>query len=468
MTLADITTRIGCPPPPPALAAREVSGYSIDSRTAREGNLFFAVRGERFDGHRFVPEALGRGVLAAVVEEPVEADAGRLLTVGDTLGALQGLAARVLEEWDGTTVAITGSAGKTTTKELTARVLSAAGATHKSAGNLNNYYGLPLSILEMVSNGRAAAEFEHAVFEMGMSTPGEIRRLTQIAPPDVGVVTLVAPAHAEFFDDGIEGIARAKAELVEGIVSGGVSVLNADDERVARMSTLRSDVRTVTFGLDGERDVTARDVVPEGLSGSRFRLVMPDGEAEVSLPLVGRHNLMNALAAAGVGVALGLAPALVARALAGAAPAKMRGEVVRLANGAVVIDDSYNSNPRALDEMIGALRALPGGGRRIVIAGEMLELGSESAELHRKAGRSAAVAVDTLIGVRGDARHLVEGAREGGLAEAHFVETPEEAAAALAGTLGRGDVVLVKGSRGVATDRAVAALVEALGREGTH
>jgi UDP-N-acetylmuramoyl-tripeptide--D-alanyl-D-alanine ligase len=465
MTLADVATRLGCEVPP--LAERTVAGFSIDSRTAREGDLFFAVRGERFDGHDFVPKALERGALAAVVDRPVDAGADRLLAVSDTLAALQSLATRVLEAWGGTTVAITGSAGKTTTKELTARVLSAAGPTHKSAGNLNNAYGLPLSILEMVSDGRRTPDFQYAVFEMGMSTPGEIRRLTEIAPPKVGVVTLVAPAHAEFFEDGIEGIARAKAELVEGIVSGGVSVLNADDERVARMAALRPDVRAVTFGLDGERDVTARDVVSEGLSGSRFRLVTPEGEADVSLPLVGRHNLMNALAAAGVGVALGLAPALVAAALTGAAPAKMRGEIVRLANGAVVIDDSYNSNPRALGEMIAALRSLPGGGRRIVVAGEMLELGSESAQLHREAGRSAAHGVDLLVGVRGDARHLVEGAIEGGIKSALFVETPEEAAAALAGMLGPWDVVLVKGSRGVATDRAVAALVDAFGREGT-
>jgi UDP-N-acetylmuramoyl-tripeptide--D-alanyl-D-alanine ligase len=468
MTLADVAARIGCDAPPPSLAEREVSGYSIDSRTAREGNLFFAVRGERLDGHAYVSAALEKGALAAVVDTPVAVDADRLLTVGDTLGALQGLAKRVLAEWDGTTVAITGSAGKTTTKELTARVLSAAGPTHKSAGNLNNWYGLPLSILEMFSDGRAASDFEYAVLEMGMSMSGEIRRLTEIAPPKIGVVTLVAPAHAEFFEDGIEGIARAKAELVEGIVSGGVAVLNADDERVSRMATLRSDVRTMTFGLDGERDVTARDVATEGLSGSRFRLVTPSGDADVSLPLVGRHNLMNALAAAGVGVALGLAPGLVAEALAGAAPAKMRGEVVRLANGAVVIDDSYNSNPRALREMIAALRALPGGGRRIVVAGEMLQLGAESSELHRDAGRLAAEGVDVLIGVRGDARHLVEGAKEAGIAEAVFVETPEEAAERLEGALGPGDVVLVKGSRGVATDRAVAALVRAIGREGTH
>jgi UDP-N-acetylmuramoyl-tripeptide--D-alanyl-D-alanine ligase len=450
-----------------------VTGFSIDSRTAREGDLFFAVRGERFDGHAFVSAALERGAVAAVVDEPVDvaeaAGGARLLRVGDTLGALQELARSVLAEWKGTIVGVTGSAGKTTTKELVARVLSAAGPTHKSAGNLNNAYGLPLSALEMVSGGRAASEFDYAVFEMGMSTPGEIRRLTEIAPPRVGVVTLVAPAHAEFFEDGIEGIARAKAELVEGIVSGGVAVLNADDERVARMAGLRSDVRAITFGLEGERDVTARDVVPEGLSGSRFRLVTPDGQADVSLPLVGRHNLMNALAAAGVGVALGLASGLVAESLAAASPAKMRGEVVRLANGAVVVDDSYNSNPRALAEMISALRSVPCAGRRIVVAGEMLELGSQSAELHHAAGRAAAEAgVDRLVGVRGDARHLVEGAREAGLDEAVFVETPEEAAGKLVGTLGPGDVVLVKGSRGVATDRAVAALVRAFGREGAR
>jgi UDP-N-acetylmuramoyl-tripeptide--D-alanyl-D-alanine ligase len=449
-----------------AIAATEIAGYSIDSRTARAGDLFFALRGERLDGHAFVGAAIERGAVAAVVERPVEGvTAERLVTVDDSLDALQRLARRVLADWGGPVVGITGSAGKTTTKDLTARVLSTAGPTHKSVGNLNNAYGLPKSVLEMVSDGRSASDYRFCVLEMGMSTPGEIRRLTELAPPAVGVVTIVAPVHTEFFEDGIEGVARAKAELVEGIVPGGTAVLNADDERVARMASLRSDVDVVRYGLGPEADVTARDLELEGIGGSRFRLVTPDGDAEVTLPLVGRHNVTNALAAAGAGRALGLGVAEIAGALSHAEPSKMRGQVVRLANGATILDDSYNSSPKAFEAMVAALAGVRGARRRVIVAGEMLELGPESETMHRDAGAFAAHAgVDRLVGVRGDARALVEAARDAGMGDAAtFVETPEAAAELLAGELRAGDVILVKGSRGVATDRVVASLVARFG-----
>lgn len=469
MNVAEAAARMGAGNPADAVAATSIAGYSIDSRTVREGDLFFAVRGERHDGHDFVSAALDRGAVAAVVSRTVDgAPADRLLMVEETLAALQQLAHRVVVDWGGPVVGITGSAGKTTTKDLTATVLAAAGPTHKSVGNLNNAFGLPKSVLEMVSDGRSAADYRYCVLEMGMSTPGEIRRLTELAPPSVGVVTIVAPVHTEFFEDGIEGVARAKAEMVEGIVPNGTAVLNNDDERVRRMAELRSDLRIVRYGLEPGADVTAEGLELAGFEGSRFRLVTPSGAADVRLPLVGRHNVMNALAAAGVGVALDLAPELVAEALSHAAPSKMRGQVVRLANGVTVLDDSYNSSPRALEAMVSTLASLEGVARRVVVAGEMLELGAESEQMHRAVGGTVARAgIDLLVGVRGDARALVDAAREAGMGDsAVFVESPEAAADLLTERLVAGDVVLVKGSRGVATDRVVARLVETYGTGG--
>ena len=469
MNVGEAARRMGAGWPAGAVTAIEIDGFGIDSRTARKGDLFFAVRGERHDGHDFVAEALGRGAAAAVVSRAVEAvPPERLVAVDDTLVALQQLAQTMLAEWAGPVVGVTGSAGKTTTKDLAARVLAAAGPTHKSAGNLNNAYGLPLSVLEMASRGRRPSDYRFCVFEMGMSTPGEIRRLTELAPPKVAVVTLVAPVHTEFFEDGVEGVARAKAEIVEGLLTGGTAVLNVDDERVARMADLRRDVEVLRYGFGREAAVTARDLAPAGLGGSRFRLVTPAGEADVRYPLVGRHNVANALAAAAAGIALGLGAEPIADALSSAEPSKMRGQVVRLANGATVIDDSYNSSPQALEAMVDAIAGVEAR-RRIVVAGEMLELGAESAAMHRETGRRVAEAgVDAVVGVRGDARALVEGAREAGLSDldAIYVETPEEATDALSGVLRNGDLVLVKGSRGVATDRTVARLVELFGLGG--
>ena len=469
MNVGEAARRMGAGWPADAVTAIEIDGFGIDSRTARKGDLFFAVRGERHDGHDFVAEALARGAVAAVVSRPVDGVAPeRLVAVEDPLAALQQLAQTMLAEWGGPIVGVTGSAGKTTTKDLTARVLAAAGPTHKSVGNLNNAYGLPLSVLEMASEGRRPSGYRFCVLEMGMSTPGEIRRLTELAPPKVAVVTLVAAVHTEFFEDGVEGVARAKAEIVEGLVTGGTAVLNADDHRVARMAELRHDVEVLRYGFGPEAAVTARELRPEGLGGSRFLLATPAGEAEVRYPLVGRHNVSNALAAAGAGIALGLGAEPIAEALSSAEPSKMRGQVVRLANGATVIDDSYNSSPRALEAMVDAVSGIEAR-RRIVVAGEMLELGVESAAMHRATGRRLAESgVDAVVGVRGDARALVEGAREAGLSEydAIYVETPEDAAEALSGVLLDGDLVLVKGSRGVATDRTVARLVEVYGPGG--
>ncbi|HSB08389.1 MAG TPA: UDP-N-acetylmuramoyl-tripeptide--D-alanyl-D-alanine ligase [Blastocatellia bacterium] len=454
------------------LAERKPAAYSIDSRTIEEGALFFAIRGANHDGHHYVADAIGRRALAAVVSRDfIDSEFARqldpqraaLLMVDDTLAALQSVAAAVLKSWQGKVVAVTGSLGKTTTKEMIAAMLSRVGRVVKTTGNLNNDFGVPLSVLKMESAGRHAADFDYAVLEMGMNHKGEIARLTRIAPPDVGIVTIVAPAHLEFFAS-LDEIAEAKSEMVSGIVAGGVAVLNADDERVARMAALRADITSVLFGIEREADVRAIGIDPRNLAGSRFVLVTPRGQIEAFVPFPGRHNLYNALAAAAVADHYGTPLQEIAAALAETQAPKMRGEVVRFRDGFTIIDDSYNSNPRALIEMVSTLCANASGSRRIVVAGEMLELGKEGARLHREAGREIArLGVDKLIGVRGLAREVVAGAREAGMsaAGAVFADSPEEAARILIRELRPGDLVLVKGSRGVKTE----VVVESVKRE---
>ncbi|HYN85915.1 MAG TPA: UDP-N-acetylmuramoyl-tripeptide--D-alanyl-D-alanine ligase [Pyrinomonadaceae bacterium] len=456
---------------------KEIRGFSIDSRTAAGGELFFALSppdyarhgftGSEFtDAHRFIPQALSEGVLAAVaLRERVRGDAelealrGRLLLVDDCIGALQELAHGVVTEWGRPVVGITGSAGKTTTKDLAAHVLGVSGRrVLRSKKNYNNELGLPLSVLQMVSEGGRPDEFDVAVLEMGMSTPKEIARLCEIAPPDVGVELLVAPAHLEFFGT-IEAIAESKAQLVEGLKPGGTAVLNADDERVAAMRSRHTTGPVMTFGIENPSDVTAVNIEGARLGLTRFVLRTPLGESEAELAMPGRHNLMNALAAAAVATCFGVRPEEIAEALRTAAPSEMRGEVLRFRAGFTVLDDSYNSNPRSLLSMVESV-AQGGGGvkRKLVVAGEMLELGPGAASLHREAGREIAnLGVDVLWGVRGLASEIVAGAREAGMAEeaTRLFESSDEAAAALADELREGDLVLVKGSRGVQTDRVV-------------
>ena len=445
------------------LAEREPIGYSIDSRTIRAGELFFAVRGENYDGHRFVGDAIASRALAAVVSRDfLDSDPGRqidphkaaLILVDDTLAALQFLAYTVLKSWHGDVVAITGSLGKTTTKEMIAAMLARIGRVVKTTGNLNNYYGLPLSVLKMESDGKHAVDFDYAVLEMGMNHKGEIARLTAIAPPDVGVVTIVAPAHLEFFNS-IDEIADAKAEMVTGVTAGGTAVLNADDERVARMSRMRDDVSSLTFGIEHNADVMASEIRQEGVGGSSFLLSTRHGQIEARVPLPGRHNIYNALAAASVADLYETPLEEIAAALAETSAPSMRGEVVVFREGFTVIDDSYNSNPRALFEMVATVCANRESKRKVVVAGEMLELGASGPELHREAGRQIArLGTDFLIGVRGLAEEIVAGAREAGMndEDAVFTATPEEAAEMMIVEARAGDLILVKGSRGVKTE----------------
>lgn len=458
---------------------KEIIDFSIDSRSVNAGELFFALSQEDYaragfngtfaDGHQYIQDAFARGAVAAVArKDRVRGDQGlialkdRLLLVDDAIAALQMLAHRVYESWNKPVVAITGSAGKTTAKELTAHLLNNTGwRVLKSERNYNNGLGLPLSVLRMVSEGRSPRRFDVAVLEMGMSSPThEIQRLCQITPPDIAVELMVAPVHLEYLGS-IENIAAAKAELVEGLKPGGTAVLNADDEWVIKMRDKHKG-RTVTFGIDSPADVTAKEIDTGHLGLIRFRLQTPLGEAQATLHMSGRHNLMNALAAAAVATCFEVRPEQIAESLNTAKPPDMRGEVLDFASGFRVVDDSYNSNPRSLINMVRTItEAGSNSRRRIVIAGEMLELGPDEAELHREAGREIGRAgVDVLWGVRGLAAQIVEGAVEVGLNQTSFFETSDAAALAIVAEVKEGDLVLVKGSRGVATDKIVRAIRE--------
>lgn len=464
MQLDEITKILGANPV--EAGGREPLGYSIDSRTVRAGDLFFAIKGEKHDGHRFVGDVFSKGAIAAVVARDfMPSAAGELIRVDDTLVALQSLASSVIRSWQGRLVAITGSAGKTTTKDLAAGVLARIGRVIKTTGNLNNAYGLPLSILKMEADGAHAADFDFAVLEMGMNHKGELAELTGIAPPDLGVVTNVAAVHLEFFSS-VDEIADAKAEMILGVKPNGAAVLNADDERVARMRHLRNDIKFRAFGIERQADVMAREIKAATLGSTGFLLTTPRGSVETRLPLVGRHNLYNALAAATVADYYGAPLEQIADALAHSSSSKMRGEVLRFDEGFTLIDDSYNSNPRALVEMVRTVSASEDYERKIIVAGEMLELGESGPELHRETGRQiAALGVDALIGVRGLAREMVAGARAGGMNEqsAIFCATPEEAAELLAREARPGDLILVKGSRGVKTEIVVERLKQKAG-----
>lgn len=435
--------------------ATTAMGYSIDSRTLQPGDLFFAIHGERFDGHDFVAAAFERGACAAVVARgrarslPDAARNEPLLVVDEPAGALQRLSAGVRRQWGKRVVGITGSAGKTTTKDAVAAVLGTRFSVLKSQGNLNNHFGLPLQLLKL------DAEHDVAAIEMGMSAAGEIAALCRIAAPDWGVVTNVGHAHAEFFPDGIAGIARAKYELVEALPHNGVAFLNCDDIYVSQFGRDFAG-KAVYFGRGPCADPRAEGVEALGAEGITMYVRAGERRCELHLRLPGEHNAANALAAIAVGVEAGIPLEACCAALEALRPEDKRGQVLTI-RGATIVNDSYNSNPEALHSMITMLKKMPAQ-RRILVAGEMLELGPAAAALHRESGKEAALAgIEVVIGVRGNARSLVEAADKWG-AEGLFVETPEAAGAWLRENLRAGDAVLLKASRGVRLERALEGL----------
>ncbi len=448
LTLSKIAEFISAKGDFPAEAEEVIEGYSIDSRTVGAGQLFFAVKGERLDGHDFVQQAFEKGAVAAVVgKEQLRryANKARLLAVEDTLVALQTLAKAVRKLWGKTLVGVTGSAGKTTTKEAIAHVLSARFRVLKSEGNFNNHFGLPLMLLKLEPG------YEVAVIEMGMSHPGEIRALATIAHPEIGVVTNVAPVHLEFFDS-LAGIARAKYELIESLPANGTAVLNSDDDYVSQFGRGFKG-KIVMYGTRPTADVRAEKIQSKGREGIEFDVVIGGVREHAVLPLVGEHNVLNALAAVSVGLERGMKPSEVVAALATLAPADKRGQVLQVGN-ITVINDCYNSNPKALDAMVDALARMAAK-RRIVVAGEMLELGPAGEEMHRQAGEQIALKkIDALLGVRGLAEAMVVAAKQAGM-RAEFVADSEEAGEWLAREARDGDAVLLKASRGVKLEKAL-------------
>lgn len=445
-----------------------LAGVSIDSRAVRPGELFIAIRGPRFDGHAYVVQALAAGALAAVVQRAAFADfsdeiRSRLFPVDDTLVALQQLARAVLREWRAASpsrrvAAITGSAGKTTVKEILAALLGSRVRVLKSEGNLNNEYGLPLTLLRLEDADDAV------VVELGMSRRGELARLAALVEPKIGVVTCVAAVHLEFFSS-VDEIALAKRELIDGLAGPApVAVLNADDARVTRFGEgFRG--RVLTFGIGPAANFRAENIENRGMDGSSWDYVSPAGRVRISLSLPGRHNILNALAAMAAASEWHISPADAASVLRAIHPANMRGELIQFASGFAVVNDAYNSNPAALSSAAEALAATPGYRRRLIAAGEMRELGPSSGELHRECGREMARTgnVDWIFAVSGDAKEILAGAIAAGFPsrQTRFFASSAEAAEFLTDFLEPGDLLLVKGSRSIRMEAIVGALMGA-------
>jgi UDP-N-acetylmuramoyl-tripeptide--D-alanyl-D-alanine ligase len=431
------------------------SGVSIDTRTLQEGNLFFAIRGPHQDGHRFIPDALSRGALGIVAAQDYEypgrfPDSRAFIKVEDTHQALKHLATAVRRGWPGILVAITGSMGKTTTREFIAQILQSEFRVYRTPRNYNNLFGLPLALLGL------QLDSDIGIFEMGMSAPGEIAEMCRIAAPDMGVLTNVAPVHLEFFDS-LENIAQAKAELVDALPAKGTLIYNTDDPLVREIAG-RHPGPFISFGLSDSADVRADAIEIVALNKTRFMLSCDGMARPAAVPFAGTHYVMNALAAVAAGRQYNIALAQIIETLAKLQQVSMRGPALSFKDGFTAIDDSYNSNPRALMQMIDVLAGVPSFSRRILVAGEMLELGSQSDALHFECGVLAARRqLDLVLGIQGAAREIVRAFRESGGPdrEAHFFPDSDRAADFVCDTVRAGDLLLIKGSRGVHTERIV-------------
>ena len=425
-------------------AAEPITGWSVDTRSLEPGDLFFALKGPVHDGNAYIDAALDRGASAVIAERSADHSASRpVLVVQDSLLALRQIASWARNQWAGDVIGVTGSAGKTSTKDVIAALLSVRLRAGKTYGNFNNHVGLPLSILRMAEDSQVA------VLELGMNHAGEIRDLTQIARPRVGVVTNVGHAHIEFFDS-IDGIAAAKRELIESLPSDGIAVLNSDDPRVARFSEAHPG-RTIAFGLGENAEVRAEDVQMTR-AGARFRV----GGLKFETSLTGRHGIRNILAGIVVSGLYGIDAADLISAVRDLKPGHMRGDRVCY-HGMELLNDCYNSNPDAAMSMVDVLRETPAV-RRIAVLGEMLELGRWSESLHRDVGRYvAASGIDVLVGLRGAARAMADAAIDAGLpaSAAYFFDDPAEAGYRLRAMAREGDAILFKGSRGTHVERAL-------------
>jgi UDP-N-acetylmuramoyl-tripeptide--D-alanyl-D-alanine ligase len=426
--------------------AIESSSVVIDSREVRPDSVFFAIKGERLDGHQFLAQALAtaRGAVVARVPETVSADKG-IIQVADTTEALQRLAKSIRERRDFTLIGITGSAGKTTTKEMIATLIATERRTHKSWGNFNNQIGAPLCLDNVPDDA------EVVVSEMGMNHKGEIAQIAGLMRPDVGVYTNIGPVHIEFFGT-VEKIAEAKRELLENLREGGTVVVNNDNEHVVRISSDYAGPK-VTYGIDHDADFHATNIRERGLLGSHFTL----GDRELDLALPGRHNLENLLAAIATARTVGISWDGIVRGVRNVKPAYHRGVIVEW-RGATIYDDTYNSNPYALKRALELMTQADVRGRRIAVIGDMLELGEQELQFHRDSGKAIPASIDVIVGVGKRTNALLEGAREAGHANVHHFDDAQSAGEFLKNEIREGDLVLIKGSRGVGLDKIVTML----------
>lgn len=429
------------------------SSFNIDSRLSQPGELFFAIVAKR-NGHDFVPDAFAKGARGAVVSQDIAPASPSLaiVRVPDTVTALQALARSVLAEHAPKVVGITGSIGKTTTKEFTAALLSPCFKVLKSEGNFNNHLGLALSLLKLQPEQKAA------VLEMGTSGPGEIRTLTRIAPPDIAVITNINPVHLEFFHT-LEAIALAKEEILDGAKESATAVLNGDDPLVQKIAREWRG-RRLSFGFSPACDVRASGLRKLGADGMIFELSLEGRAKPVRFPFFYEEYLSNLLAAVGAGHALSVPFEAMTDEIPRLSPLSGRGGLIRLGRSLQIIDDSYNSNPRALEAALRGLTSLPAK-RRVAVLGDMLELGPAEADFHRQAGRQvAANGWDLLLTVGPLARHIAEGAVSAGMPKAKIITfaNSDEAAARISALIEDGDLILVKGSHGMKTERVVVRL----------
>jgi UDP-N-acetylmuramoyl-tripeptide--D-alanyl-D-alanine ligase len=435
-----------------------IDSVVIDSREVKADSVFFAITGERLDGHQFLAQALttARGAVVSNVPEDVPADKG-IVRVADTTVALQNLARSIRERYPFTLIAITGSAGKTTTKEMIATLVASERRTFKSWGNFNNLIGCPLCI------DNTPDDAEVVVSEMGMNHKGEIAQLAGLLRPDVGVYTNIGPVHIEFFGT-IEKIAEAKRELLENVKPGGTIILNADNPYVMDISR-GFEGRKVTYGLDHEADFRGVNIRERGLLGTSFEVA--DHSFALSLP--GRHNLENLLAAIATARAIGISWEGIERGVSDLKPAAHRG-IILDAGGATIYDDTYNSNPYALGRALTLMEQADVTGRRIAVIGDMLELGEKELDYHREAGRAIPGSIDVVIGVGKRSSALLEGAAEAGFGNGnrHHFDDALSAAKFLKTFLRPGDLVLIKASRGIGLDRTVNLLTNSGTAEGAH
>ena len=430
----------------------ETSSVVIDSREVKPDSVFFAIKGERLDGHQFLQQALAkaRGAVVSRVPENVPADKG-IVQVADATEALQRLASAIRDRYDFLLIGITGSAGKTTTKEMIATLIATERRTHKSWGNFNNQIGAPLCLDNMPDG------VEVVVSEMGMNHKGEIAQIAGLMRPNIGVYTNIAPVHLEFFGT-IEKIAEAKRELLENLAPGGTVVVNNDNEHVVRISS-DFDGPRVMYGIDHDAQYRATGIRERGLLGTRFTLAAEGGERQFELVLPGRHNLENLLAAIATARTAGISWQGIERGVREVKPAYHRGVIVNW-RGATIYDDTYNSNPYALRRALELMTQAEAPGRRIAVIGDMLELGEQETQFHREAGLAIPKAIDVVAGVGKRTNALLDGAREAGLTNVHHFDDAKSAGEFLKNEIREGDLVLIKGSRGVGLDKIVTMLEE--------